>query len=63
MAGMERDYHHQPFDPKDPYWVFKEAAAFEREFHAQVEMPLLAAMAEQVDRMWQDAIDTAAKKN
>jgi hypothetical protein len=54
---MERD--HQPYDPKDPYWVFKEAAAFEREFHATVEMPLLAAMADRVDQMWQDAIDKA----
>jgi hypothetical protein len=44
----------QPYDPKDPYWVFKEAAAFEREFSAKVEMPLLAAMAERVDQMWQD---------
>jgi hypothetical protein len=58
MAGMS---DHQPFDPKDPYWVFKEAAAFEREFHAKVEMPLLAAMADRVDQMWQDAIDTARK--
>jgi hypothetical protein len=49
----------QPYDPKDPYWVFKEAAAFEREFHAKVEMPLLAAMAERVDQMWQDATDKA----
>jgi len=53
----------QPYDPKDQYWVFKEAAAFEREFHAKVEMPLLAAMADRVDQMWQDAIDKAAKKN
>jgi hypothetical protein len=54
---------HQPYDPKDPYWMFKEVAAFEREVSAKVEVPLLAAMAERVDRMWQDAIDTAAKKN
>jgi len=60
MAGMS---DHQPFDPKDPYWLFKEVAAFEREFSAKVEMPLLAAMAERVDQMWQDAIDKAAKKN
>jgi hypothetical protein len=57
MAGMERD--RPPYDPIDPYWVFKEAAAFEREFYAKVETPLLAAMAERVDQMWQDAIDTA----
>lgn len=46
-----------PYDPADPYWVFKEAAAFEREFHAKVEMPMLAAMAERVDRMWDEAIE------
>jgi hypothetical protein len=56
MAGM---IDHQPFDPKDPYWLFKEVAAFEREFSAKVEVPLLAAMAERVDRMWQDATDKA----
>jgi hypothetical protein len=61
MAGMERD--RQPYDPKDPYWLFKEVASFEREFHAKVEMPLLAAMADRVDQMWQDAIDKTAKKN
>ena len=49
-----------PYDPKDPYWVFKEAAAFEREFHQKVELPMLAAMAESVDRMWQEAIDRTA---
>jgi hypothetical protein len=54
---------HQPFDPKDPYWLFKEVATFEREWGRKVEQPLLAAMAERVDRMWQDAIDKAAKKN
>jgi hypothetical protein len=57
MAGMECD--RPPYDPKDPYWLFKEAAAFEREFHAKVEVPLLAAMFDRVDQMWQDAIDTA----
>jgi len=50
-----------PYDPKDPYWVFREAAAFEREFHAKVQLPMLAAMAEQVDRMWDEAIAKAAK--
>jgi hypothetical protein len=57
MAGMERD--RPPYDPKDPYWLFKEVTAFEREFHAKVEVPLLAAMFDRVDQMWQDAIDTA----
>lgn len=50
-----------PYDPKDPYWVFKEAAAFEREFHAKVELPMLAAMAERVDQMWDEAIAKAKK--
>ena len=45
-----------PYDPKDPYWVFKEAAAFEHEFQQKVELPMLAAMAERVDRMWDEAI-------
>ena len=47
---------HIPYDPKDPYWVFKEAAAFEWEFQQKVELPLLVAMAERVDRMWDEAI-------
>lgn len=46
-----------PYDPADPYWLFKEAAAFEREFHVKVELPMLAAMAERVDRMWGEAIE------
>lgn len=50
-----------PYDPKDPYWVFKEAAAFEREFHQKVEMPMLAAMADRIDQMWDEAIAKAAK--
>lgn len=49
-----------PYDPEDPHWVFKEAAAFEREFHQKVELPMLAAMAESVDRMWKEAIDRTA---
>jgi len=57
MVGMERD--RPTYDPKDPYWLFKEVAEFEREFSAKVEVPLLAAMADRVDQMWQDAIDTA----
>jgi len=50
-----------PYDPKDPYWVFKEAAAFEREFHQKVEMPMLAAMVDRIDQMWDEAIAKAAK--
>jgi hypothetical protein len=55
------DQGRTPYDPKDPYWLFKEAAAFEREYEAKVALPLAAAMAEQVDKMWQDAIDKAKK--
>ena len=50
-----------PYDPKDPYWVFREAAAFEKEFQQKVELPMLAAMAERIDQMWDEAIAKAAK--
>ena len=50
-----------PYDPTDPYWLFKEVAAFECEFHAKVELPLLAAMADRVDQMWDEAIAKAKK--
>ena len=52
---------HTPYDQADPYWVFKEIAVFEREFHAKVELPLLAAMADRVDQMWDEAIAKAAE--
>lgn len=52
-----------PYDSKDPYWLFKEAAAFDREFHAKVELPMLAAMAERVDRMWDEAIPRPRRTN
>jgi hypothetical protein len=50
-----------PYDPKDIYWVFREASRFDAEVMRKVGQPLGAAMAEQVDRMWQDAIDKAKK--
>ena len=50
-----------PYDPKDPYWLFKEAAAFEQEFQQKVELPMLAAMAERIDQMWDEAIAKVAK--
>lgn len=45
-----------PWNPADPYWLLKEVAAFEREFRTKVELPMLAAMAERVDRIWDEAI-------
>lgn len=51
----------QPYDPKDPYWLFKEVAAFERRFAREVQQPLLAAMADRVDKMWDEAIAKAEK--
>jgi hypothetical protein len=52
-----------PYDPKDPYWLFKEASRFDAEFMRKVGQPLGAAMAEQVDRMWKDAIDKAERRS
>lgn len=50
-----------PYDPKDPYWLFKEVAAFEREFVRKVQAPMLAAMVDRIDQMWDEAIAKAAK--
>jgi hypothetical protein len=45
----------QPYDPKDPYWLFKEVAAFERRFAREVQQPMLEAMLDQFDRAWDEA--------
>jgi hypothetical protein len=45
----------QPYDPKDPYWLFKEVASFERRFAREVQQPMLEAMLEQLDRAWGEA--------
>ena len=50
-----------PYDPKDPCWLFKEVAEFEREFARKVQYPLLAAMVDRIDQMWDEAIAKAAK--
>jgi len=44
----------QPYDPKDPYWPFKEVASFERRFAREVQQPLLEAMLKQLDRAWDE---------
>jgi hypothetical protein len=45
----------KPCDPKDPYWLFKEVASFERRFAREVQQPLLEAMLAQLDRAWDEA--------
>ena len=52
IAGVKIRRRVLPWRVFDPYGVWHEAARFEREWCERVEMPMLMAMAKDLDRMW-----------